>query len=149
MTYRLLFPHEDEKWLKGLIKKSGHDGPKDPRLTSPPSTPIPWGQRAYTLPVRSYSDLVKRYPHWAVRLQMIFEEADDPTPTNTLSRLADRYRASRHSFAITALAFTITILFGLLTLGIGGAQIWIAYCTWHPTNSGVCRTNDVPTDSAA
>jgi len=147
MTYRLLLPFQDLGWLDKMIKRGGDDDPKDPRLPSPTTIHIPWRQRAYKLPIRSSSELFKRYPHWAVRLQIIFEEADDPTPTSTIGMWVDRHKASRHSFWITVLAFSVTILFGVISLAIGGAQLWVAYCTWHPTNNGVCWSTSQPTNN--
>lgn len=75
-----------------------------------------------------------------MRLQIIFEEADDPTPVTPMGMWLDRHTASRHAFGITVFAFSVTILFGVLSLAVGGAQIWIAFCTWHPSDSGICWT---------
>ncbi|KAK0722660.1 hypothetical protein B0T26DRAFT_750031 [Lasiosphaeria miniovina] len=140
MTYRLLFPFQDQNWLEALIRRGGDDSPMDQRLTEPAIMKIPWDRRAYELPLRRCGELFKRYPRWAVRLQLIFEEADDPTPVTAMGMWFDRHKASRHAFGITVFAFSVTILFGLLSLGLGGAQIWIAYCTWHPSGNGICWT---------
>ncbi|KXX78180.1 hypothetical protein MMYC01_205489 [Madurella mycetomatis] len=140
MTYKLLFPFQDEQWLKAMITRGGDDGPKDLRLVSPATMEIPWSLRAYELLPRGTKELYKLYPHWGLRLQIIFEEAEDPTPVTAMSMWFDRHKASRHAFGITVFAFTVTILFGLLSLGVGGAQIWIALCTWRPTDSGICWT---------
>lgn len=147
MTYRLLFPFQDEEWLKAMIRRGGEGGPKDPRLALPAIIEIPWGLRAYELLPSGTHGLYKLYPHWGLRLQVIFEEADDPTPVTAMSRWFDRHRASRHAFGITVFAFTVTILFGLLSLALGAVQVWIAFCAWRPSDSGICWT--APTNGAS
>jgi hypothetical protein len=141
MTYRLLFPFQDERWLAGQIGEAG--GPRDSALSSPAVMDIPSGLQDYKLPLRSVGDLQRRYPHWAARLQMIFEEADDPTPTTPELRWFER-----HALGITAWAFGVTILFGILTLVVGCIQILFAMCALRPSISNICRSDHTQGDGS-
>lgn len=146
MTYKLLFPLRDIAWLRGLIKKgagrSPNNGnyPTDKRLTSPASMDVPSSHQYYGRPIKNSQELFRRYPHWAVRLQVVFEEADDPTPTSQAGMWAERHKASRHSFWITFVAFAVAIAFGIISTCLGVVQIWISYCAWRSAESGVCWT---------
>ncbi|KAK1753173.1 hypothetical protein QBC47DRAFT_387932 [Echria macrotheca] len=150
MTYKLLFPVQDDRWLRNLIARGSRDHqsqlttrtslyPSDSRLTSPASMPIPSSRRYYDRPIKSCPELFKRYPHWATRLQIIFEEADDPTPVSPTDMWADRHKATRHSFWITFMAFAVAIAFGIVSTGLGAVQVYISYCAWRPENTGVCQ----------
>jgi hypothetical protein len=150
MTYKLLFPVQDDRWLRDLITQGSRNHqfrsntrisgyPSDSRLTSPASMTIPSSHRYYNRPIKSCPELFKRYRHWATRLQIIFEEADDPTPVSRTGMWADRHKATRHSFWITFMAFAVAIAFGVVSTGLGAVQVYISYCAWRPENTGVCQ----------
>ncbi|KAK5651836.1 hypothetical protein OQA88_11605 [Cercophora sp. LCS_1] len=133
MTYKLLFPINQmgRKWLDRMIDLSSRgresrDIPEAKRLAWPATLQLPPGanQRKFERPIESTAELFKRYPHWAVRLQLLFEEADNPTPVSWWEMWAERRKSPRDSFWITFVAFTVAILFGVVS-------IWIAYCDWR------------------
>jgi len=134
MTYRLLFPFQDERWVADQIRET--NGPRDSALTSPTVMDIPSGLQDYKLPPRSVGELQMCYPHWAARLQMIIEEADDPTPTTPELRWFER-----HALVLTVWAFGVTILFGTLALVVGVIQILVAMCALRPSISNICRSD--------
>ncbi len=152
MTYRLLFPPRDREWLKGMIQTSQsftpslspdrqrreYSRPCDKRLPYPAIMELPSMQQHFRRPIKSSSELFRRYPHWATRLHILFEEAEDPTPVSALDRWAERRKAPRHSFWVAAAAFAVGIFFGLVTTALGVIQIWISYCAWRPAGTAIC-----------
>ena len=144
MTYRLLFPSRDHLRLRKMIKERTHyrgyrpnDCPGDQELIM-----------AYALKrneqrfenVHNSVQLATIYPHWGLRLQLICEEAANPTPVTALSLWIDRRKSPGDTFWITAVAFSVAILFGIVSTVVGIIQIWIAYCDWRGGGRGMCWT---------
>jgi hypothetical protein len=86
MTLQLLFPPYDRKALKGKpIKKSRwlpswlqfllNREKLDSCLLS-----AFVAEGHYQKPLTNRRELYERYPHWALRLHMLLEEVEDPTP---------------------------------------------------------------------
>ncbi|KAK5659867.1 hypothetical protein OQA88_13330 [Cercophora sp. LCS_1] len=96
----------------------------------------PPGYDYFHRPIRTNKALFERYPHWAMRLELLFEEAEDPIPVTAAEKWAERRKGPRYTFWITTVAFVFALLFGLITLGLGGVQIWISYCDWRGTDDG-------------
>lgn len=147
MTYPLLFPPKDRQWLKTQIKPhyrwSGWGWPVktsqlDPRLAAPFDNTLATDR--YHRPLTNSQELYERYPHWAPRLQALYEEAEEPAPSTALGRWAERRRAARHTYWVTAAAFLLAIVFGISSTVLGAMQLWVAYCQWQvPTGSHMCR----------
>lgn len=96
------------------------------------------GQTIYTRPLTTRRELFERYPHWAVRLHILYTEAEDPTPVSWFGRWAERRRAARHTFWLTFLAFVAAALFGILASILAVIQVWISYCQWKGDGARFC-----------
>lgn len=150
MTIRLLFPPRDRHWLESIIRPKfswirhrSKTKALDPRLSS--AFRITRDQGKYLQPLTNRRDLYQRYPHWAVRLDILFDEAENPTPVTWIERWSERRKAARHTFWLTFLAFTAAILFGLAATVLAAVQLWIAYCDWQDGSAGyICKANGSP-----
>jgi hypothetical protein len=98
----------------------------------------------------SRREFFTRYPYWAVRLHNLYVEIEDPTPISSVGRWSELHKAARHMLWLTAVAFVVAILFGIVAAGLGAVQIWISYCDWQGEDvSRMCRKKvpDKPTDA--
>ncbi|KAI0142902.1 hypothetical protein GGR57DRAFT_508502 [Xylariaceae sp. FL1272] len=147
MTIQLLFPTQDKKrlrdrtsntrkWFPSWLRSKSSFENLDAHLFSPF---VPEGQ--YQRPLTNRRELYERYPHWGLRLHMLLEEVDDPTPLSWVGRWSERRKSARHSFWVTFVAFVIAIVFGLVATVLGGIQVWISYCQWQGEAGGgsACR----------
>lgn len=75
-------------------------------------------------------DLYKKFPFWAVRLQNLWEEADNPSPLTYIGKLTDRNKSPRFTYWCTVVGITIAIMFGVMSSLLGALQVWISYCSW-------------------
>lgn len=145
MTITLLFPPTDRAWLESLIK-SHRQWPrwwsKSPKLDERLSKPfdVSWKEDAdyerFEPPILNIADLFEVYPHWAVRLQLIYEEAEDSTPSSAVGRWADRRKGPRHAYWVTVAAFALAILFGISGTVLSALQLWVSYCQWQVPGGG-------------
>lgn len=94
-------------------------------------------------PLTNRRELFERYPRWAVRLLILYEEADDPTPISWLDRFSERRKAARHTYFLTYLALVVALLLGVVTVGLGAVKIWISYCDWKGDIGGICGSSTV------
>ncbi|KAI3321760.1 hypothetical protein HD806DRAFT_501872 [Xylariaceae sp. AK1471] len=147
MTLQLLFPAHDRKTLKGKPIRKPRWLPSwlqfllnreklDSRLSS-----AFVAEGHYQRPLTNRRELYERYPHWALRLHMLLEEVEDPTPLSWAGRWSERRKAARHSFWVTFIAFLIAIVFGITATALGGVQVWISYCQWQGEEGGgsICK----------
>lgn len=143
MTYPLLFPPKDRQWLKSQIKPhrnwTGWGWPTmttalDPRLAAPFDNTL--NTDRYHRPLENSHELYERYPYWAPRLHALYDEAHEPSPSTALGRWAERRRAARHTYWVTAAAFTLAIVFGLTSTVVGVLQLWVSYCQWQVPKGG-------------
>lgn len=143
MTYPLLFPPRDRQWLKSQIRPhrnwTGWGWPTlttalDPRLAAPFDNTLATDR--YHRPLENSHELYDRYPHWAPRLHALYDEAQEPGPSTALGRWAERRRAARHTYWVTAAAFTLAIVFGVTSTVVGVLQLWVSYCQWQVPKGG-------------
>jgi len=129
MTYRLLFPEQDHLRLLGLLSRTGKDLHIALDALSPELKQRDWEQkqREWEQQIRSTAQLAEQYPHWGERLQLIYEEANNPTPVSRLSQWAERYRLPRYTYLATVIGFAIALVFGIVSTWLAAIQIWIAY----------------------
>ncbi|KAI1744984.1 hypothetical protein F4680DRAFT_403942 [Xylaria scruposa] len=149
MTLQLLFPAQDRKKLKGKpIRKATwvHFILTRQKLDSHLSSMfVPEGK--YQRPLTNRRELYERYPHWGLRLHMLLEEVEDPTPLSWMGRWSERRKAARYSFWVTFAAFVIAIVFGLVATILGVVQVWISYCQWQGEEGGsVCKLHGSTTN---
>ncbi|KAF2422971.1 hypothetical protein EJ08DRAFT_725129 [Tothia fuscella] len=134
MTIQILFPLSDKQWIeKRLDKKS-----VDKRLAGPFN--LRFDPNFDNRPLTNTRELYLRFPHWAVRLHMIYEEAEDPTPMNWMGRWAERRKASRHVFWLTFVAFLVAITFGITATVLGCLQVWIS---WKSMSNSTASTTEI------
>lgn len=144
MTIALLFPPRDRLWLKSLISphrrwsKWWELTPQHDRMLLEFDIQIRGTPEfeTYRRPINSSADLFDVYPHWAVRLQEIYEEAQDPTPSSAVGKWAERRKGPRHTYWVTVVGFLLAILFGLAATILGVMQLWVSYCQWKVPEGG-------------
>lgn len=138
MTYPLLFPPKNRHWLKSQIKPhrkwSGLVWPTktpelDPRLAAPFDNTL--GTDEYYQTLTDSAELYRRYPHSASRLQALYEEAEEPSPSSAVGRWAERRRAARHTYWVTVGALALAMFFGITSTVVGILQLWVSYCQWQ------------------
>lgn len=145
MTYPLLFHPKDRQWLKSKIKPhlswSGRGWlptkttELDSRLAVPFDSTLATDQ--YEQPLTTMEELYRRYPHWASRLQALYEEAEEPTPNSAIGRWAQRRQAARHMYWVTVAAFALAIFLGIISTIVGILQLWVSWCQWQEPNGGL------------
>ncbi|KAK6534091.1 hypothetical protein TWF281_005429 [Arthrobotrys megalospora] len=82
--------------------------------------------------IREPHEINTRYLYFGARLADIYDELENPTPRGLISRWAKR-KGAGHANIATILAATLALVFGLVTLGLGGFQAWISWQQWkHP-----------------
>lgn len=142
MTLTLIFPPgKDKGWLKSQVKPhlrwSGWAWSKtaelDPRLAAPFDAII---DAEVGAPLTSIKELHELYPHWARRLQALYEEADEPTPKSALEKLAEGKRANWRTYWIAVIALGLAAVFGLISVVLGTLQLWVAWCQWQVPGGG-------------
>ncbi|KAM0817567.1 hypothetical protein AB5N19_03373 [Seiridium cardinale] len=143
MTFRILFPTHDAQWLRQRMRpkfrwpsfSTQHGSDLDERLAFPFEK-----EGAYKRPLINRRELYQRFPHWALRLDILYEEAEDPTPISWAGRWSERKKGARHSFWVTFGVFVVAIMFGVTTTLLGAVQLWVAFCDWRGGDGGrLCR----------
>ncbi|KAK6516987.1 hypothetical protein TWF506_006866 [Arthrobotrys conoides] len=82
--------------------------------------------------IREPHETNTRYLYFGARLADIYDELENPTPRGLISRWAKR-KGAGHANIATIVAVAIALIFGLVTLGLGGFQAWISWQQWkHP-----------------
>ncbi|KAK6356847.1 hypothetical protein TWF718_001187 [Orbilia javanica] len=82
--------------------------------------------------IREAHETNTRYVYFGARLADIYDELENPTPRGLVSRWAKR-KGAGHANIATIVAVVIALIFGLVTLGLGGFQAWISWQQWkHP-----------------
>ncbi|KAK6333702.1 hypothetical protein TWF730_003885 [Orbilia blumenaviensis] len=82
--------------------------------------------------IRQPHETNTRYLYFGARLADIYDELENPTPRGFISRWAKR-KGAGHANIATIVAVVIALIFGLVTLGLGGFQAWISWQQWkHP-----------------
>jgi hypothetical protein len=128
-TYRLLFPNRHRPHTEKLVKAAG----KDTRLWRLDDVHDPASR-----PPESIVQLYERYPRWGPRLEALYEEVNNPSPTTWLGRYSDRRKSPRHSYVLTYLAVVLAFLLGIITIALGIIQVLISYCDWKGDIGGFC-----------
>lgn len=151
MTITLVFPPKDRLWLESILKprrnmlkfwtrtsERSRAAARDRRLLAPFDVHLKGTEEyeKYQRPILSTADLFEVYPHWALRLQSMYEEAEDPTPSSEVGRWAERRKGPRHAYWVTVAAFALAILFGIAGTLLSALQLWVAYCQWQVSGGG-------------
>lgn len=78
---------------------------------------------------RDVRSLYEKYPFWANRLYDLWREADDPTPISRIEKWSEARRNPRFTYWCAVVSIVIAASFGLLALGLGAVQVWVAEST--------------------
>ncbi|EPS39910.1 hypothetical protein H072_6227 [Dactylellina haptotyla CBS 200.50] len=82
--------------------------------------------------IREPHEINTRYLYFGARLADIHDEMENPTPRGFISRWAKR-KGAGHANVAAIFAVVLALLFGLITLGLGGFQAWVSWQQWkHP-----------------
>ncbi|KAK6535556.1 hypothetical protein TWF694_002010 [Orbilia ellipsospora] len=85
--------------------------------------------------IREPHETNTQYIYFGARLADICDELENPTPRGFISRWAKREGAG-HANIAAIVAVVLALLFGLITLGLGGFQAWVSWQQWkHPINN--------------
>lgn len=71
------------------------------------------------------------YKYWGERLAALYRFTHDHPPRNKLERWMKWQSAESNAFVIAVAALVISILVGLLGLGLSSFQTWIAWKAWR------------------
>jgi hypothetical protein len=129
---KILFPETGDKKSKRLLAQEVASGATDPFLSKLHGE---YSHSQYENPREMLAPfntkiLHTKFPYFGERLEQLWEEADDPSPTSDHARLLDSRRNPRFTYWCAMVSISIAISFGLLATGIGAVQIWITWCTW-------------------
>jgi hypothetical protein len=73
------------------------------------------------------------YQYFAVRLQQLYEEIENPTPRSRLDKWIGQRIAQRHFMIATLAGLASAIVLGILGLAVALVQAWLTYQQWkHP-----------------
>ncbi|KAL6406835.1 hypothetical protein AUP68_09643 [Ilyonectria robusta] len=108
----ILFHWRDEKSLKlleGLIKKKGFDADCAEKERSEP---------------------LREYLYWGERLAVLHDLVINRPPRNKFERWVKWQTSESNAFIVALGALVISIIVGVLSLGLSGLQVWIAWRAW-------------------
>ncbi|KAG7284001.1 hypothetical protein NEMBOFW57_010359 [Staphylotrichum longicolle] len=71
------------------------------------------------------------YRYWGERLAKLYRFTHERPPRNKLERWMKWQSAESNAFVIAVAALVISIAVGVLSLGLGGVQTWIAWGAWN------------------
>ncbi|KZL88130.1 hypothetical protein CI238_04915 [Colletotrichum incanum] len=75
-----------------------------------------------------------QYVYWGERLALLHEMVMSRPPRNKLERWLHRQSNEGNALFIALVALLISILVGIISIGLAAVQIWIAWMAWkHPT----------------
>ncbi|KAK4165506.1 hypothetical protein QBC43DRAFT_208455 [Cladorrhinum sp. PSN259] len=74
--------------------------------------------------------LYDQFPFWGARLQILWQEAEEPTPTSFIGKLSDRKKSPRFMWWCGLMAIAVAIMFGIVGTVLAALQVWISYCSW-------------------
>ncbi|GKT86594.1 uncharacterised protein [Colletotrichum tofieldiae] len=74
-----------------------------------------------------------KYVYWGERLALLHEMVMSRPPRNKLERWLHRQSNEGNALFIALVALLISILVGIISIGLAAVQIWIAWMAWkHP-----------------
>jgi len=77
------------------------------------------------------------YMYWGKRLVTLHAFLHNRPPRNRFERWIKWQTSESNAFAVALFALLISVVVGLLSLGLAGIQTWIAYKAWkEPINGG-------------
>jgi hypothetical protein len=74
-----------------------------------------------------------QYKYWGERLQILQDLLRERPPTTKWEKWLQWQSSDTNAFAIAILALLISILVGIISIGLSAVQVWIAWMAWkHP-----------------
>jgi len=70
------------------------------------------------------------YLYWGERLARLHEFVLNPPPKNSFERWMKWQTSESNAFAVALMALFISIIIGILSLGLAAFQAWIAWKAW-------------------
>ncbi|KAF7537759.1 hypothetical protein G7054_g3495 [Neopestalotiopsis clavispora] len=131
LTLNLIFPVVGDRTSRMILEREVRDHGLDPYLLDH----FYLDARDHESPgdaiePRDIKSLYEKYPYWADRIYDIWREADDPTPITRIERWTEARRNPRFTYWCTVVSIMLAITFGMLSIGLAAAQLWIAWCDW-------------------
>jgi hypothetical protein len=74
------------------------------------------------------------YVYWGERLAALYNLVVNKPPRGKLQRWIRWQTSESNSFLVAMLALVISIIVGILSLGLSGLQAWIAWQAWKYPN---------------
>lgn len=131
LTLDLIFPVVADDASRTILEKHVRKRKLDPYLLDRVHPDDRYHERpGDAIEPRDIKSLYERYPFWADRLYEIWREADDPTPITRIERWSEARRNPRFTYWCTVVSIMLAITFGMLSIGLAAAQLWIAWCDW-------------------
>lgn len=76
-----------------------------------------------------------QYQYWGERLVILHDLLAKRPPTNKWEKWLRWQSSDANALGIAILALFISIIVGLISIGLSAVQIWIAYMAWkQPVN---------------
>jgi hypothetical protein len=76
------------------------------------------------------------YTYFGSRLLDLYEKLEDPSPRGLVERWLQRKSGARYVMLATLVGVCIDVILGMLGLGWGIFQAWVAYEAWkHPVGA--------------
>lgn len=122
----ILFPSLDpkaHKIMRRLVKETGFD----------PECEIYSGYKHRGIPE---ADEDRQYQYWGDRLVVLYDLLAERPPTNKWEKWLRWQSSDANALGIAILALFISILVGLISIGLSAVQIWIAYMAWKQPVGG-------------
>ncbi|KAH7119252.1 hypothetical protein EDB81DRAFT_667578, partial [Dactylonectria macrodidyma] len=74
-----------------------------------------------------------RYVYWGERIVLLHELLISRPPRNKLERWLHWQSSEGNALFVALVALLISICVGIITIGLAGVQVWIAWMAWkHP-----------------
>lgn len=89
------------------------------------------------------------YRYLASKLRDLLEEVKNPTPRGRFQQWFERRVAQRYFMMATIGGLLVAIILGVLSLGVGIFQAWLAYMAWKFPATSDAATSSAPTSSAS
>lgn len=136
-TLEILFPPVGNMRSQRLLAKEVARHNLDPILLQPIRFHASDHQNAGDVqkPTDVYG-LYEQFPFWGARLQNLWAEAEEPTPTSFIGKLSDRKKSPRFMYWCGVLTLTVAVMFGIVSTILAALQVWISYCSWMGDVSG-------------
>lgn len=118
----ILFPLESESQslLRTLVTKQCYD---------------PDGLRVDVRQYRRAEEKTVQLRYWGKRLDDLYEQMQNPTPTGYVEKWMERRSGARYVMMATLGGVLFAVVLGMLSLGVSIFQAWVGYQQWkHPVD---------------